>query len=76
MPTPAFARGRLFAGMTRWAAFVRQSLGRLALYQSAKLLTYGQRGTHLLCHGRQRPATHDFPLLYAAKSWMAGLRRP
>ena len=29
-----------------------------------------------LCHGRRRPATHDFPSLQAAKSWVAGLRRP
>ncbi len=28
------------------------------------------------CHGRRRPATHDFPLLDTAKSWVAGLRRP
>ena len=46
------------------------------LFRPAKLPTHGQRGARVPRHGRRRPATHDFPLLHAAKSWMAGLRRP
>jgi hypothetical protein len=29
IPTPAFARGRLYVGMTDWASRVRQTLGHL-----------------------------------------------
>ena len=73
MPTPAFARGRLFVGMTRWAAFVRQSLGRLALYQSAKLLTCTANVARTFCvmAGKGRPPTTFLCCTRQSRGWPA-----